>query len=322
MQVASEAASIIVKNYVSSLDLKINPLGNKGIIALSDGISKSKSLIHLDLRSTAFGKEGANYLFKALTKNQTVNCLSIGNFKGLHSNFMSGKSMCGIEDYLKKSLQITFLDLKGAGIGNDGLTYLLAGVKHSRSIKDVNLCLNNIGGSGSLIAVDLILKTYVKRINLSENPLGRQFVEEFYKRSQDQEFYMTHLSLSSCGFNSPGLNELFAALRKGVYLSHLKLDTVRYTDFEIKYLGWFIANCSTLKLLSTANCMLADEGIRMVAEGFVGSAKLESINLAHNKITSLGLQSILNKLVEKYGAYLKYIDLSQNFIDVFILSNV
>jgi Ran GTPase-activating protein (RanGAP) involved in mRNA processing and transport len=322
VQVASETAGVIVRNYVASLDLKRNPLGNKGVIILSDGIAKSKSLIHLDLRSTAFAREGAHYLFKALNKNQTVTCLSIGNIKGLHNNFMSGKAMQGIQDYLKKSLQLTFLDLKGASIGNDGLTYLLAGLKYSRSVKDVNLCFNNLGSNGSSTVVDLILKTYIKRLNLSENPLGRQFVSEFFKKSQDQEFYMTHLSLSSCELGSPGLGELFAALRRGLYLSHLKLDAIRYDDFELRHLGWFIANCLTLKSFSTANCMFADEGIRAIAESFVDFSTMESINLSHNKITSSGLQSTLDKLAEKCGRHLKSLDLSENFIDVFLLFSV
>lgn len=301
-------------HYVSAVDLKRNPIGNEGVAALANGIAKTNSLIHLDLRSTAFTKEGAQHLFKALTRNKTVTCLRVGNIKGLHSNFMSGKAMQGIVDYLKQSLQLTFLDLKGASIGNDGLTFLLAGLKMSRSVKDVNLCFNNLTGTSTV--ADLILKTYIKRLTLDENPLGRQFVGEFFRGSQDQEFYLSHLSLGACELRSPGLAELFAALRKGLYLSHLKLDTVGYDEFELRHLGWFLMNCVTLKEFSTANCMFGDEGMRVVAEAFTEHSCIESLNLCHNKITSEGLQLTLDSLAEKCGKSLKSLNLSHNFINV------
>eukprot|EP00826_Nyctotherus_ovalis_P019413 TRINITY_DN15987_c0_g2_i1.p1 TRINITY_DN15987_c0_g2~~TRINITY_DN15987_c0_g2_i1.p1 ORF type:complete len:313 (+),score=64.94 TRINITY_DN15987_c0_g2_i1:561-1499(+) len=300
--------------YVSAVDLKRNPIGNEGVAALTNGIAKTNSLIHLDLRSIAFTKEGAQHLFKALIKNRTVTCLRIGNIKGLHSNFMSGKAMQGITDYLKQSLQLTFLDLKGASIGNDGLTFLLAGLKVSRSVKDVNLCFNNLTGTSTV--VDLILKTYIKRLTLDENPLGRHFVAEFYRASQDQEFYLSHLSLSACELRSPGLGELFASLRKGLYLTHLRLDAAGYDDFELRHLGWFLMNCATIKEFSTASCMFGDEGMGVVAEAFTEHSYIESLNLCHNKITSEGLQLTLDKLAEKCGKSLKSLNLSHNFINV------
>ena len=246
--------------YISYLDLKQNPLGNEGIKILARGIMDSNSLVHLDLRSTAFRKEGADSLFKALEENETVNCLQIGNLKGLHKNMLSGKAISGIESYLKKTMVLTFLDLKNAGIGNEGLNYLLKGLKVCNSLKYLDLSLNRLEATACPLILDLLLKVRLKRLDLSQNLLGNSFLPLFSQHVKDTRFLITQLSLSSCGFSSINLGFLFDALKGGVSLEHLAIDDIRYDQDSSEKLAQFISTDSVLKSISIGNCMLGDIG--------------------------------------------------------------
>lgn len=304
--------------YVSHLDLRQNPLGNEGMKILSLAIPKSNSLVHLDVRSTAFAKEGAHHLFKALSNNQTVTCLLLGNIKGMHRNFISGDAMCGISEYLSKSMQLTFLDLKDAYIGDDGFPYLLPGLIKSKSISIVNLSSNNLTGLSSPDLVEVISRTRIAKLDLSHNPLGVLFIAEFYEATLELKYPLTSISLSSCGFSKLRLAKLFAALQKGCYLQHLELSCVKYRSAEVKHLECYLVNAAALKSFGCVNCELGDEGVSCIAEAYSKVCLLDSLNLSMNLITDKGAVFLATKLLRTEKFTLKSLNLSQNRIEVLL----
>ncbi len=283
---AAELARILAYNVhnISQLDLRQNPLGNAGIRALAESIAKSTTLVHLDLRSTEFSKEGADALFAGLVRNCSVTCLHLGNVKGLHRNYVPARGIEGLGNVLKESRLLTFLDLRGAGIGNEGLYYILDGIKVSRSLKVLNLSLNQITAVGSLLVVDVMSKSSVKQLDISENQLGNVFRSELYKYSLDQPFQLTQLSMCACGLASPGMQELFDALRKAPYLSKLELDDVKYDEYEFQQIKHFLSGNTALKSFSCRICALGDRGVKLIAEALAENLVLEELYLSGNKI--------------------------------------
>lgn len=303
--------------YISHLELKQNPLGNEGVKILAKGIRQSNSLVHLDLRSTAFRKEGADHLFKALEENGTVNCLQIGNLKGLHRNMLAGKAVAGIEGYLKRTSVLTFLDLKNAGIGYEGLHYLLRGLRACSSVKSLSLALNTLETSAHSLILELILRMRLRRLDLSQNMLGNSFLAAFNRKVRDTHFTLAQLSLSCCGFGSAGMTLLFEALKRGVALEDLAIEDAKYDEESLKKLALFISSTSLLKSLSSANCSLGDTGMRVVSEGFAENYSIEAINFSGNRITNKGAVSLCDNLLRTHSKRLKSINLSHNFIEVF-----
>ena len=262
---------------------------------LAEGIAKSLSLVHLDLRSTECRREGAEALFAALLKNETVTCLQMGNIKGLHSNFLAGKAVCLLNVLLRQSAQLTFLDLKGAGIGNDGLAYILEGLKQSKSVRVFNLAFNMINSAGSSLVIEVLANSPIKRLDVSQNALGRAFRVELSKYMQNRQYSLTHLSLSSCGLVSPGMGELFEALRKGPYISVLDLDDTHYEENELPCIKAFLSHNTTVKSFSMKTCTLGDSGARVFAEAFSENCLLEELYLCNNRISVISALKIIGR---------------------------
>jgi len=293
--------------------MRQNPLCNKGIEALAKAIECSKSLVHIDLRSTAFRKEGADKLFKALELNKSVTCLHIGNIKGLHRNLLVGPNIAGIERYLKTTELLTVLDLEGAGIGNEGLYYVSNGLKQTKSVKIVNLACNNIDSEGSLLVLET-LRSSAKHLNFSDNPLGNIFITEFESSTREVPFYTTRLSLSSCNFLSPGVVPLFHALQRGIALEYLALDNFKYNIRELTSLSSYLLKANALKTLNIMNCFFGDEEIKIIGEGFITQSYLEVLNLSSNKIDNPGAKTLADKLT--LLRRLKNLNVSNNSIKV------
>lgn len=269
----------------------------------------------MDLRSTAFRKEAANALFKALSVNNSVTCLQIGNIKGMNRNFLAGKALMKIEDYLKHTQQLTFLDLNGALICNEGLSYVLKGLLHCKHVKMVNLAFNNLNGAASGTVIDLMIRTSVRRLDLSQNPLRSPFVSAFSDTMQSTTFLLTHLSLSSCGFISPWTKELIRALRKGISLEYLELNEAKFHHSDFDSLTWFVTSMTNLRTLVMVGCELGDEGAKHIGQGLIDNFSITSLNLARNRITDDGVAELTQRLARAH-AKISSIDLSHNLIEV------
>eukprot|EP00826_Nyctotherus_ovalis_P013787 TRINITY_DN13779_c0_g2_i1.p1 TRINITY_DN13779_c0_g2~~TRINITY_DN13779_c0_g2_i1.p1 ORF type:complete len:241 (-),score=37.33 TRINITY_DN13779_c0_g2_i1:305-1027(-) len=234
----------------------------------------------------------------------------------MHRNFISGNAMCGISEYLSKTMQLTFLDLKDAYIGDDGFPYLLPGLMKSKSISIVNLSSNNLTGLSSPDLIEVITKTHIAKFDLSFNQLGALFIAEFYEATLELKYPLTSISLSSCGFSKLRLSKLFAALQKGCYLQHLELSSVRYKGAEVKHLEYYLGSAAALRSFSCVNCEFGDEGVSCIAEACSKICLLEFLNLSMNLITDEGAVFLAGKLLRTEKFALKSLNLSQNRIEV------
>ena len=305
--------------YISVLDLKQNPLGSQGIKILSKGIARSNSLVHLDLRSTAMRKEAADSLFKALCLNKTLVCLHLGNVRGLYRNLLSGKAIIGIKKYLKTTMVLTFLELKGAGIGNEGLQYVYSGLIGNKSVKVLDVSSNNITGAGSPSIIGIMVKSLIKRLDMSHNPLGNEFVTEIYNNMKNMQFMLTHLSLSSCGFIGDSLEHLFHVLKNGMLLEKVDISNANFEESDLSSIIWFLTDCTSLKFFNLADCHLGDKGARYIATALTDNSPIEKLNLSRNRITNTGVMALTDRLATLQKINITSLDLSYNWIEVLLI---
>ena len=280
----------------------------------------SNSLVHLDLRSTTCRKEGADSVFKALQRNQTVTCLHIGNNAGLYRNILLGKSIADIEKCLITNMTLIFLDLNGAAIGNEGLKYVTNGLINCRFVNVLNLASNSLDGMSAKYISKILIETQIKRLDLSQNPLGNNFIVEFERETRDKQFIITHLYLNSCEFLGHQMYKLFESLKRALCLEYLELDEAKYKEKDISYLHGFLNGNNTLRHLSCSKCYFGDIGLKAISVNITNFSMLEYINVSNNTITSAGIIVFSERLIETMNHHLKYLDFSHNLIDVLYFS--
>jgi len=271
--------------YISNLDLSSNGFGDQGAKLLSNAIGKSLTLVHVDLSSNDIGKEGAEILFEKCKRNQAIVCLNIGNSKALHRNFLCGNSIHGLSEMLEFTKQLTFLDLKGASIGNEGLKVLLEGLKKSKSLMVLNLSFNLISSQANKLVCELMGKSSVKRLDLSQNNLNTKFGLELLNFTYSIIFLQTHLNFGYCGFTHRGITKFIEAIRKDTCLIDLNLDGCRFFEDELFCLSDLISHNGSLHVLSLKSCALMDRGVDAIIKGFPNNMFLTKLYLASNQIT-------------------------------------
>ena len=63
-----------------------------GIKAIMKAVTKSRSIIHLDVSSNNIGHKGAKRVFKALAENQSLISLAIGSVDNVQKNKIGNES--------------------------------------------------------------------------------------------------------------------------------------------------------------------------------------------------------------------------------------
>lgn len=240
--------------------------------------------MHLDLSSNEFKKEGADFLFQELAKNQTLNCLYIGNAKGLHRNFLNGDGISGLNSFVENHLQLTILDLQGASIGNEGFALIYNGLIQAKSLKVLNLGLNLITATSNKILCEMMGKSAIKRLDLSQNNIHDQFKFELEASTKNRIFLQSHLNLSKCNFIGPGMFTLFDALKKDTSLINLILDEAKFLSDEYQSLRIFLSGNTSLKSLSLKACNLGNKGAEAIAEGIAENTFIHELIISDNRI--------------------------------------
>ena len=80
--------------------------------------------------------EGASYLAKALTQNNSLTHLSLSSGKsgGNNRNRIMARGAYELSEALAVNKYLIILNLTGNGIGNEGLSYLLPAIAQSNTI--------------------------------------------------------------------------------------------------------------------------------------------------------------------------------------------
>ncbi len=272
---------------IDTLDLKKNPLGDAGARILAEGIRKSRSLVHVDLSSSEMGREGADALFSEMCDNCTVTCLYVGNTKGLHRNFLNGTAVSRLNTVLQRHQLMVLLDLGGASIGDEGLALIRDGVVKSLTLRILNLSFNVISSASDKVLIDIMGRSGVRRLDLSQNPLGDQFKFDLDASTKSRLFFQTHLNLSRCEFSGCGAMMLLDACKKDTCLNTFTLEECKIVPEELPFLRSFVSGNSALQIFSLKSCGFGNPGVEALAEGMAKNFCLLELYLCGNRISVL-----------------------------------
>lgn len=109
---------------IARIDLHKNQLGDEGVRILMKAISRSKTVVHLNVASNEIGNEGMIEIFKTLKRNHSLISLNVATLEGMSRNRISQSGYHVLRDFLKVNKCLNILDVSSIGLGNEGMMSL------------------------------------------------------------------------------------------------------------------------------------------------------------------------------------------------------
>lgn len=122
----------------------------------------------------------------------------------------------------------------------------------------------------------------------------------------------------NCRFQSQHLLDISGMLEKRFVFGAVKLDFIDWGDTVVSNdvimaIGRLISANSTFNYLSLRGCSLQDSNIAAFLPSLIQSVYIRGLNLANNRITDIGLRSLINVL--RCNISLEKISLKNNIIE-------
>ena len=127
---------------LTTLDLRLNNIGDDGAAALAECLKHNTSLTTLYLHGNGIGDDGVAALAECLKYNKSLTTL---DFCG---NVIGDAGAVALGECLKDNTSLTTLYLYGNGIGDDGAVALAKCLRENTSLTTLNLFCNKIGDAG------------------------------------------------------------------------------------------------------------------------------------------------------------------------------
>ena len=87
-------------------------------------------------------------MFKSLIGNNSLISLNLGNIENINKNKVGLKAVPSLNEYLKSSTVLTFLDLRSTLLADKGLELLCEGLKDNKTLLVLNISKNDITADG------------------------------------------------------------------------------------------------------------------------------------------------------------------------------
>ena len=140
-------------------------------------VKNNQNIIHLDLTQNNITTRGTKKVFKALCSNFSLISLKIGNEENVSKNKVGSKAVPKLNNLLKTSQVLSFLDLRSTNLTDSGLTLLADGLLANRTLLCLNLSKNDITSSSIEKFAPILHTTAIEELDLSLNPLGNNGVK-------------------------------------------------------------------------------------------------------------------------------------------------
>ncbi|CAF0808401.1 unnamed protein product [Adineta steineri] len=151
---------------------------------------------------------------------------------------------------------VTVILSSSTTIGDVGLQYLAAGLRHNATLTTLNLARNGIDG------------------------VGAQYLGDALQHNTT----LTTLNLSGNGIREVGAQHLAAGLRHNTTLTTLYLQNNGIGDVGAQYLADALQQNTTLTTLNLAGCRIREVGAQHLATGLRQNTTLTTLDLWENEI--------------------------------------
>lgn len=237
---------------------------------LAEALSRSETLVELNLSSHAISPEVAGIVGAGLKSNRSIEFISIGN-----STF-GDEAMVELCGYFAESMSITTIDLE-----RKGLT-----------------------GNSAAAVCSAVEKSAVKHLMLSHNDL-QGGLEDVLPCVSGLESFVSHSCGLGCEKSSTALS---AAMKKASGLKRIELDHNMLDASSAELLAEGLSHCSSLEKISLSSNPLGPEGITSLVEAL--PAGIQTIDISHTDAQDAGICSLAECIRSKQLPHVRSINIS------------
>ena len=270
---------------------------DEGAEEISLALGGNNSLVHLNISSNNLSHRGAKYIFNALSTNESLYCLNIGNSaKCIYKNIISPIGAKSLTKCLAINQVLVALNLKSTRLENEGIHYISEGLKFNSILQDLNISGNLIDSGGVVYITRIMIQCKgLTRFNLSDNPLGDIFlcsvidiVHNAIGLEKKDKSNVKELSIANCAFGDLYLNHFFRALRRLCQTLHaLRLNKNNlFTKGRFSEIQSLLVQNIPFRSLNLSACSMNDRNLHFITNELVQSKSyLTVIKLKSNRIS-------------------------------------
>ncbi|EGC40533.1 hypothetical protein DICPUDRAFT_73870 [Dictyostelium purpureum] len=239
--------------YIEELILDSNPIGDQGIIFISDLLKSNSVLKELDVQSSK-AENGLEYIGAAIAQNKTLKKLIWSYNKSSYSSII----------YLSNGLRVNnileSLVLRGCKIEGWGAYSLSETLGINKSLKELDLAQNEFGDRGGC--------SIAEKLNLHPS--------------------LTTLDISCNSISTEAFNSIFQALESNHTLTSLNLSkNIIDTSIPMESVFFSLSHNKTLTSLNLSECSLQNYHFDLISQGLVNNNTLLKLDLSRNNISSI-----------------------------------
>lgn len=236
--------------------------------------------------------------------------LDLSSEAGFHKNICGERGAVALADFVRSN--DTLQTLRLGNVGGLGLkTLALNGLRHSQSIRVLDLRLNHIGDEAIGSVLVPLGNSLIEELNLQRNLLTDLSTPAIVSLLETSST-LRSLDLSWNSFSKPFSSSLMASLEKQITLEHLFLDgNVKLgAQKGLNPIFAGLVNNKSMKTLSVAKCHLKD--CNLLARLVKQTTVLQKLVLNNNLIGDDDCTSLATSLASNQS--LVHLDLSCNSI--------
>ncbi|KAL0207323.1 hypothetical protein P9112_011951 [Eukaryota sp. TZLM1-RC] len=286
--------ALIGNSTLSSLGLRDNYLGVKGILAISPLIASPLcSLMDIQLKSNNIDVAGALHFSRALSSNTSLRVIEVQNnsFGSLGAKY--------ILDALKNNSTVSAINFNQCSINDDGVAELASLILHSSTLCTLGLANNNITEEGARhLAFALTNNSSVVGVDLSCNRIKDDGAVAFGQMIGHNQT-LTSLDLSSNLIGPDGVVVISKALEINQTLKHLDLGNNCCRNRGAIALSQALkVNQSLTRLCLTDNSIYEPGGIKL-SEGLKFNKTLTTLSFGGQGERANRIQSSTRRIIDK-----------------------
>lgn len=307
-------------NGLEEINLSNNPIGNKGLESIAQGLKLNYSIKILILSNIGITK--INELSKILSQKKALIVLDLSG-----NNNLSNAELAVFLDDLAKAKAIQKLNLSNLDLSDDNTLKSLANfISTSKSLQELNLSNTNLGNKGlELITPALCNNNLNLFLDLSDNKISNA---DILFKSLNPDYYdnvLTGLVLANNAISE--VTKLSDALIGNKKLQYLDLSNNQITFKEASYIFFSLHHLdedATAQNDILSTLILSNNPIRIDPkdqDGFKDFQMMLSHNdgLTHLALSNLAIDdSLLTRILDNLqeNTRLESIDLSYNKIEI------
>ena len=248
-------------------------------------IANNTHLAELALCSDALNDHKMSFLFRGLTRSNTLNSMQ------LDSNALSVVGVRSMVPFLQNANNLTYLNLDNNNLQTEGFNKLLSALRDS-PIKRLRC---SRCGIDSIEIESASFPKHLMHLNLNSNNIDIEGCRRLAALLQG-DTSLKELNLGKNQLDNDGVAILINALQKNKSLTTLDLSNNKIRDDQIAALAAVLQSNATLIALKLQENKITDEGAEILADALKSNTSLVELDLSKNAISKRGFVSFL-KLV-------------------------